>query len=126
MVQAWVRLEAFTKARGRALLGTLADLGLRGTGLPPPPPACLEAAARALVWRAGLTVADVRLPPGLQGAPPWASGRVCQPPGRFRPTARGSTSCCAVPGRIWCAVPVDPALQAGHDCAKARSVAQPG
>jgi phosphopantetheinyl transferase len=68
MVQAWVRLEAFTKARGRALLGTLADLGLRGTGLPPPPPAGLEAAGRALVGRAGLTVTDVRLPAGLQGA----------------------------------------------------------
>jgi phosphopantetheinyl transferase len=68
MVQAWVRLEAFTKARGRALLATLADLGLRGTGLPPPPPARVEAAARALVGQAGLAVSDVSLPAGLLGA----------------------------------------------------------
>jgi len=67
-VQAWVRLEAFTKARGRALLGTLTDLGLRGTRLPPPPPACVEAAARALAGRTGLTVSDLPLPAGLQGA----------------------------------------------------------
>ncbi len=68
MVQAWVRLEAFTKARGRALRGTLADLGLRGTGHPPPPPAHLEAAARDLVGRVRLTVSDLSLPDGLQGA----------------------------------------------------------
>jgi phosphopantetheinyl transferase len=66
VVQAWVRLEAFTKARERPLFETLADLGLRGEGHRPP--ARVAAAARHLAHRAGLAVCDVGLPRGLQGA----------------------------------------------------------
>jgi len=68
IVQAWVRLEAFTKARGRALALTLADLGMRGKTRRPLPPANLETAARRLARRAGFDVFDLELPPGLQGA----------------------------------------------------------
>ena len=67
-IQAWVRLEAFTKARGRALARTLADLGLRGKARRPLPLADLETAARRLARRAGFDVFDLELPPGLQAA----------------------------------------------------------
>lgn len=87
-IQAWVRLEAFAKARGRGLLGTLTDLGLRGTGRPPPPPAHLEAAARALAARSGLTVSDVPLPYGLQGAAAVGAG-ASLPAARVLPADRG-------------------------------------
>jgi 4'-phosphopantetheinyl transferase len=86
MVQAWVRLEAFTKARGLALMATLADLGLRGT---PPPTALadLERAARHLAQGAGLTISDVGLPCGLQGAMAIGSGG-CVPAPRYLPADR--------------------------------------
>jgi phosphopantetheinyl transferase len=67
-MQAWVRLEAFTKARERALMETLTDLGLRGQERRPLPPGRIEAAARRLVRQASLTVSDLSLPGGLQGA----------------------------------------------------------
>jgi phosphopantetheinyl transferase len=67
-VQAWVRLEAFTKARERALLATLTDLGLRGQGRRALSPDRVEAAARQLARQSALTVCDLKLPAGLQGA----------------------------------------------------------
>lgn len=67
-VQAWVRLEAFTKARERTLIATLADLGLRGKGRRPLPSDRLEAAARQLAQQAGLRVCDLDLPGALRGA----------------------------------------------------------
>jgi len=74
IMQAWVRLEAFTKARGRALAQTLADLGLRGERRRPVPPAQLEAAARHLAHDTGLSVSDVKLPSGLHGAVAFGAG----------------------------------------------------
>lgn len=67
-LQAWARLEAFTKARGRALALTLADLDLRGKGRQQVPLTHVGSAARRLAREAGLMVRDVKLPPGLHGA----------------------------------------------------------
>jgi 4'-phosphopantetheinyl transferase len=68
-LQAWARLEAFSKARGRGLARTLTDLGQRGTGrLRQLPPGQIEAAARRLALDAGFSVRDLGLPPGLHGA----------------------------------------------------------
>ena len=89
LLQAWVRLEAFAKARGLGLARTLADLRLRGTGYPRPSPPHIEAAARNLTHEAGLTVADVTLPYTLQGAAAVRSGRPLPHP-RHLPTDRRS------------------------------------
>ena len=94
LLQAWVRLEAFAKARGLGLARTLADLGLCGTGYPRPCPAQIEAAALHLARQTGLTVADVGLPRSLQGAAAVRSGRPCRIPATSRPTARASNGCC--------------------------------
>lgn len=67
-LQAWARLEAFTKARGDTLPNTLADVGVRGRSHGTATTAVIEARARRLVQGAGLFVRDVRLPPGLHGA----------------------------------------------------------
>jgi 4'-phosphopantetheinyl transferase len=69
-IQAWTRLEAFTKARGLPLAETLAHLGLRGRSSRREPPALahVEGTARRLLRESGLAVHDVRLPPGLQAA----------------------------------------------------------
>lgn len=67
-LQAWARLEAFTKARGRGLAQTLADVGMRGRGKHRLSPADLEARARQLARDAGVTVHDVSLSPSLHGA----------------------------------------------------------
>ncbi len=69
-IQAWARLEAFTKARGRGLAQTLADLGLRGPRRRQAPLtlAHLEDTARRLVRDANLAVHDVRLPLAFHGA----------------------------------------------------------
>ena len=67
-LQAWARLEAFTKARGRGLAQTLADVGMRGRGKHRLSPADLEARARQLARDAGITVHDVSLSPSLHGA----------------------------------------------------------
>ena len=66
--QAWARLEAFAKARGRGLAQTLTDLGLRGKGRLQLPPMQIEAVARRLVHATGLAVRDVQLPPAFHGA----------------------------------------------------------
>lgn len=66
-LQAWARLEAFTKARGVALQRTLEDVGVRGRN-GSATPAHIRASARRLAHRARLTVAGVPLPPGLHGA----------------------------------------------------------
>ena len=52
-LQAWARLEAFTKARGRGLAQTLTDVGMRGRGQRRLSPADLEARARRLAHDAG-------------------------------------------------------------------------
>jgi 4'-phosphopantetheinyl transferase len=98
VVQAWVRLEAFTKARGRALIGTLTDLGLRGAGHRPPVPAHPEAAARALAAREGLAVSDLGLPAGLQGAAAIGGGGRLPAP-RALPADRAGLE--ALLGRPW-------------------------
>jgi 4'-phosphopantetheinyl transferase len=67
-LQAWARLEAFTKARGRGLAQTLADLGLRGQGRREMLPADVAAAAHRLAIATGLVLHDLELPPGLIGA----------------------------------------------------------
>jgi len=69
-LQAWARLEAFAKARGRGVARTLADMGQRGHGgrLQPVPPARLEATARRVAREAGLAVRDLHLGPGLHAA----------------------------------------------------------
>ncbi len=67
-LQAWVRLEAFAKARGRGLAQTLADVGVRGRERRLFSPADLEIRARRLAHDAGITVHDVKLSPTLHGA----------------------------------------------------------
>jgi len=67
-LQAWARMEAFTKARARGLAQTLTDVGMRGKGRRRVPLDQLQVAARRLACDAGLTVRDVGLPPGLYGA----------------------------------------------------------
>jgi 4'-phosphopantetheinyl transferase len=67
-LQAWARLEAFTKARGDTLPKTLAATGVRGRSHGKTTLAEIEARARRLAHGAGLFVSDVRLPPGLHGA----------------------------------------------------------
>ncbi len=67
-LQAWARLEAFTKARGNTLPKTLEDAGVRGRSHGETTLAGIETKARRLAHSAGLFVGDVRLPPGLHGA----------------------------------------------------------
>lgn len=67
-LQAWARLEAFTKARGDTLPKTLADADVRGRSQGTTTTPEIEARARRLAYGAGLFVRDVRLPPGLYGA----------------------------------------------------------
>ena len=99
LLQAWVRLEAFAKARGLGLARTLADLGLCGTGYPRPCPAQIEAAALHLARQTGLTVADVGLPRSLQGAAAVRSGRPLPHP-RHLPTDRARIE--RLLQRPWC------------------------
>jgi 4'-phosphopantetheinyl transferase len=67
-LQAWCRLEAYTKARGQSLARALADVGLKGRGRVPLTLDEIEARARRLVRAAGLKVGDVQMPCGLYGA----------------------------------------------------------
>jgi len=67
-LQAWARLEAFAKARGRGLAQTLADVGVRGRERRLLSPADLEVRARRVAHDAGITVHDVKLSPTLHGA----------------------------------------------------------
>jgi phosphopantetheinyl transferase len=69
-LQAWSRLEAFAKARGRGLARLLADVGVRGrhSGSGASTPARVEAAARRIVEEAGVKAHDLQLPAGLHGA----------------------------------------------------------
>ena len=67
-LQAWARLEAFSKARGCGLAQTLAELGARGSPMRRPASAELRANAQRLVLETGLTVQDIQLPHGLVGA----------------------------------------------------------
>lgn len=97
VVQAWVRLEAFIKARGRALAETLVDLGLRGKGRRPLSPADVETAAQQLAQQAGLTVCDVTLPPGLQGAAAVGAGAPLPRPRRLPADREGLERLLALP-----------------------------
>lgn len=67
-LQAWARIEAFTKARGHTLQRTLADLGLRNRPDRPPSPTETRSTARRLTRTAGLHVMDIKLPRDLHGA----------------------------------------------------------
>jgi phosphopantetheinyl transferase len=98
IIQAWVRLEAFTKARGRPLAQTLADLGMRGKG-PEAPPGHLQAAALQLSRDAALAVLDVKLPPGLQGAVAVPAGTRLPSPCLFPPDLGGVERLLLRPGR---------------------------
>jgi phosphopantetheinyl transferase len=80
VLQAWVRIEAFSKARGTTLAQTLADLGLRGPEHGRAPLLDLEAAGCRLAAQAGLAVHDLSLPADLRGAAVLPIGvRVPQP-----------------------------------------------
>jgi 4'-phosphopantetheinyl transferase len=69
-LQAWTRLEAFTKARGRELALTLADVGVRGTRASAGrlSPRDIEARARQVAREAGVVAHDLTLPAALHGA----------------------------------------------------------
>jgi 4'-phosphopantetheinyl transferase len=67
-LQAWTRLEAFAKARGRGLAQTLADVGVRGRERRAFSLAELEVRARKVAHDARITVHDLRLSPTLLGA----------------------------------------------------------
>jgi 4'-phosphopantetheinyl transferase len=67
-LQAWARLEAFSKARGCGLARTLADLGARGSPRSRPPLPELRANAQRLSLEAGLSVQDLNLPFDLLGS----------------------------------------------------------
>ena len=68
VLQAWVRLEAWAKARGTGIGALLSDLGIwgpkgeRATGM------AIGNSARQLAQRDGFQVANLDLPDGLQGA----------------------------------------------------------
>jgi 4'-phosphopantetheinyl transferase len=80
VLQAWVRIEAFSKARGTTLAQTLADLGLRAPEHGRAPLLDLKAAGCRLAVQAGLAVHDLSLPADLQGAAALPTGaRVPQP-----------------------------------------------
>lgn len=67
-LQAWARLEAFAKARGRGLAQTLTDVGLRGRERRTFSLIELEARARKIANDARIAVHDVKLSPTLHGA----------------------------------------------------------
>jgi 4'-phosphopantetheinyl transferase len=67
-LQAWSRLEAFAKAKGRGLARLLEDVGVRGEGSHAVTPARVEAAARRMITEACLAVHDLELRPDLYGA----------------------------------------------------------
>jgi hypothetical protein len=67
-LQAWARLEAFSKARGCGLSQTLTDLGARGSPLRRPSLPELRGNAQRLARDTGLAVQDIALPIGLFGA----------------------------------------------------------
>jgi 4'-phosphopantetheinyl transferase len=87
VLQAWVRIEAFSKARGTALAQTLAHLGLRGPEHGRAPLPGLEDAARRLAAQAGLAVHDLSLPADLRGAVALPVG-ACVPQPACLPTDR--------------------------------------
>ena len=67
-LQAWTRLEAFAKSRGRGLSQTLTDIGVRGKERRAFSLAELEVRARKVAHDARIIVHDVRLSPTLHGA----------------------------------------------------------
>jgi 4'-phosphopantetheinyl transferase len=67
-LQAWVRLEAFTKARGHTLQRSLSELGLRNHSCRPSSPAEIRVTARRLARNAGLHVVDLGAPLGIHAA----------------------------------------------------------
>lgn len=67
-LQAWARLEAFAKARGRGLAQTLTDIGVRGRERHAFSLVDLEARTRKIARDARITVHDVKLSPTLHGA----------------------------------------------------------
>lgn len=92
VLQAWCRLEACAKARGQGVARVLGELGLREARGRQLAPAAIEVAARGLVREAGLTVDDVKLPPGLHGAVAYVGSgvapRLRRFPGERRAIAR--------------------------------------
>jgi 4'-phosphopantetheinyl transferase len=66
-LQAWCRLEAYAKASGQGLAGTLTALNLRG-GAKQASAATLISIARQAARAAELRVADLDMPDGLHGA----------------------------------------------------------
>jgi len=88
-LQAWCRLEAYAKATGHGVGRILAGLELRQGRGRQLAPGEIEAAARRLVREAGLTVGDLRLPPGLYGAVAYAGLRTVPRLRRFPADMRG-------------------------------------
>jgi 4'-phosphopantetheinyl transferase len=68
VLQAWCRLEAYAKARGQGISRLLTELGLREARGRQVALDAIEATARRIVSEAGLSVCDLKLPPGLHGA----------------------------------------------------------
>jgi len=67
-LQAWCRLEAYAKARGHGIARLLGEIGLREARGRQFQLADIEAAARRLARGAGLSVRDLKMPPGMHGA----------------------------------------------------------
>jgi 4'-phosphopantetheinyl transferase len=59
LLKAWVRLEAFAKARGTGLAALFADAGMRGQRDSACSPGEMEVRARELAARSGIAVADL-------------------------------------------------------------------
>jgi 4'-phosphopantetheinyl transferase len=89
VLQAWCRLEAYAKASGEGVGRLLSELGLRRSHGRQLAPCDIQAAARGLAGVAGLTVADLRLPPGLYGSVAWTGARGLVRVRRF-PTDKGA------------------------------------
>jgi 4'-phosphopantetheinyl transferase len=98
VLQAWCRLEAYAKAKGRGIARVLGELGLREARGRQLAPADIETAARRLVREAGLTVGDVKLAPGLHGAVAYAGSGVAPRLRRF-PAERRAIARLALPAR---------------------------
>jgi 4'-phosphopantetheinyl transferase len=78
-IQAWARLEAFCKARGRGLSQTLSDVGVRSRSQPLLPPDEVEARARKLASAEDIEVVDFNPNPDVHGAVATARGALLAP-----------------------------------------------
>src|SRR5262249_36138101 len=68
LLAAWCRLEAFAKAHGEGVSRVLEEVGVRGSREGTVTLDQVEAAARALARRVGVTARALEMPPGLIAA----------------------------------------------------------